>query len=272
MADRLPPDEWLGAAKSLHVGQKRRVRHTCGRTASMDVYNHADSWSAYCFRCKESGRVTKAHQSVRVAQEDTSRTSPVPATAIHISQASQYVQKRIWEFLISKGCPPGIIPENMLWYIPEVQRLLIRQGTTAFGRALNVEQLPKWLRYGDYSTQSQLFWTRYQGAEETAPVVLVEDCLSALKVAKAISIYAPESSIDVTGTSGTSLNPASLKTLMGRDVICMYDGDPAGEQGSRALRRRLAVFGGAYSDRRPAGCDPKDLSLENIYETLKEFL
>lgn len=269
MADRLPPDEWLGAAKSLHVGQKRRINHGCGRTAACDVYNNVDSWSAFCHRCHLSGWAPKQHQSISNVVIEPDRVQPVPATALHITQASRYEQLRTWDLLIQKGCPPGVIPEEHVWYSRENGRILLRQGNRALGRSLNPLQLPKWLTYGQWYSQPRLWWARFRDA---GPMVLVEDALSSYKVAKALEVYAPESSLSVAATLGTVLTPESLSVVMGRDVICMYDGDPAGEQGSRALRRRLAVFGGTYSDRRPVGCDPKDLSLESIYETLKEFL
>ncbi|ARW58991.1 DNA primase [Pectobacterium phage vB_PatP_CB5] len=257
----IPKEDWLHIAKRLAIGQKRRVTHGCGRTAALDVYNNDDSWSAYCFRCKESGRVLKEHQSIRVVKEDTSRIGPVPATAFHISQATQYEQRRIWELLVQKGCPPGIIPEEVLWFSRSSNRILLRQGLLAQGRALSPQQQPKWLMYGDWWNQPRIWWTRYRGA---GPMVLVEDVLSSYKVAKAIELYAPESSVSVAAVLGTVVTSASLRLVAGRDVLCMFDGDSAGAVGSRELQQRLAVFGGSFVDVRPEQGDPKDMSLEEI--------
>lgn len=260
----IPKEEWLDAAKRLAVGQKRRIRHGCGRTPALDIYNSGDCWSAYCFRCKERGWVPKEHQTLTIRQEDTSRVHPVPATALHISQASQYEQKQIWDLLIRKGCPPGIIPEEMLWYDKSTRRILIRQGRIALGRALSEQQSPKWMGYSDTGRIPPLFWTRYQAAEPTGPVILVEDSLSALKVAKAVQHYAPESSLSVAAVLGTVVVPASLRLILGRDVMCMFDGDAAGKAGSDELKKRLSVFGNAFYDMRPRTGDPKDMSLEEI--------
>lgn len=265
---RLPPDEWLHHAKRLAVGQKRRVNHTCGRTSSLDVYNNDDSWSCWCFRCHNGGRVLKEHQSIRVVQEDTSRMQPIPTTAFHISQATQYEQRRIWELLVRKGCPPGIIPEEMLWYDRSINRILVRQGSIALGRALNEQQLPKWMVYGDWVGRPKMFWTRFPDAGEMQPVVLVEDTFSALKVAKALALYAPESPMSVAAVLGTVITSASLRLVAGRDVLCMFDGDHAGAVGSRELQQRLAVFGGVFVDIRPKQGDPKDMQLLEIYNAI----
>lgn len=95
-------------------------------------------------------------------------------------------------------------------------------------------------------------------------MVLVEDALSAFKVAKAVEVYAPTSSFSVAATLGTVVTSASLKFVQGRDVLCMYDGDEAGRQGSLGLQRRLNVFGGTFRDVRPHAGDPKDMTLEEI--------
>lgn len=269
---QLPPDEWLHLAKRLAVGQKRRVNHTCGRTSSLDVYNNDDSWSCWCFRCHDGGRVLKEHQSIRVVQEDTSRMQPVPASALHISQVSRYEQSRIWKLLIQKGCPPGVIPENMIWYDKTSQRILLRMGKLALGRALNEQQLPKWLVYSDELRKPPIVWTRFRGVKGTEPVILVEDILSALKVAKALELYAPGSCVSVGSVLGTSVTLPILRLIAGHDVVCYFDGDVAGRAGCTALRRRVSVFGGAFYDAVPEQGDPKDESCEGIWRHLCRVL
>ncbi|AZF94935.1 DNA primase [Pectobacterium phage Phoria] len=258
---RLPPDEWLHLAKRLAVGQKRRVRHNEERDCAMDVFNKGDSYSAYCHRCHQSGWVPKEHQQLNAVRVDEDRVQAVPADCLHITQARQYEQRRIWELLVQKGCPPGIIPEEVLWFSRSSNRILLRQGLLAQGRALSPQQQPKWLMYGDWWNQPRIWWTRYRGA---GPMVLVEDVLSSYKVAKAIELYAPESSVSVAAVLGTVVTSASLRLVAGRDVLCMFDGDSAGAVGSRELQQRLAVFGGSFVDIRPEQGDPKDMSLEEI--------
>ena len=100
-------------------------------------------------------------------------------------------------------------------------------------------------------------------------MVLVEDALSSYKVAKAVQHYAPESSVSVAAVLGTVVTSASLKLIAGRDVLCMFDGDEAGRLGSVELKQRLAVFGGRFVDIRPERDDPKDMTLEAIWESLR---
>lgn len=276
----IPREEWLPAAQRLSIGRKLRIRHSCGQTASLDVYNNADAWSAYCFRCKEKGWVPKEHQSVRRAVVEPDRITPVPATVVQLSDATQYEQNRIWELLCRKGCPPGVIPEEMLWYERSVQRLMLRSGTLALGRALDQRRLPKWLCYGAWHGLPMV-WTTRHGAVGTQPVasahpssvVLTEDALSAHKVAKAIDTFAPESSLVVIATLGTIVTDRFLPYVVNRPtVVCMYDGDPAGQAGFIAMRKRLAVWGQPVLDRRPASGDPKNNDLAEIIKKLEGFL
>lgn len=256
MSNRLPPDEWLPQAKALHVGQKRRVRHGFEPTAAMDVYNNGDSWTAYCHRCHRSGWVPKEHQRLNQVRVDEDRVQPVPADVIHLSQASRYEQRRIWELLVLKGCPPGVIPEEVVWYSRTANRILLRQGLQALGRALSAAQSPKWLQFGQWYGVPKVWWTRYRDA---GPMVLVEDALSSYKVARAIEHYAPESNVSVLATLGTTVVPSLMPSLVGRDVLCMYDGDTAGANGSTGVKRRLAVFGGGFKDIRPVRGDRKSV-------------
>ncbi|BBD74650.1 topoisomerase-primase domain protein [Pectobacterium phage PPWS2] len=263
---RLPPNEWLHLAKRLAVGRKSRVRHNEERDTAMDVYNNGDSWTAYCHRCHMSGWVPKQHQELNTVRVDEARVQSVPADCFHISQATPYERKRIWELLVLKGCPPGIIPEEYIWFSRSANRILLRQGLRALGRALSAQQQPKWLMFGEWWNQPRIWMTRYRDA---GPMVLVEDALSSYKVAKAIEHYAPESSLSVAAVLGTVLTSASLPLVAGRDVLCMFDGDKPGALGSIELRKRLSVFGGRFQDIRPDVGDPKDMELEAVWQRLR---
>lgn len=261
-------DDWLREAQRLSVGQKKRVHHGFEASAAMDVYNNADSWSAYCHRCHESGRVQKVHQSVLKRVQEPDRVSPVPATVIRFNDATQYEQQRMWRLLCSKGCPPGVIPEELLWYERSVNRLLIRSEDTALGRALDSWRTPKWLPYGAWFGKPMVWQTR-AGAGVT---VLVEDALSGYKVAKAIDTYAPQSSVRVIATLGTRITEAFLPYIVQDTVLCMYDGDKAGLDGFSAMQKRLRVWGAPVVDLRPAVGDPKNNDLAVLAERLKRWL
>ncbi len=272
----LPREEWLRQAQQLSIGQKRRIRHTCGNTASLDVYNNDDSWSSWCFRCHDGGRVDKVHQSVLHRVQETNRIQPILATTMRFSEATQYEQRRMWTLLCDKGCPPGVIPEELLWYERSVNRLMIRQGDQALGRALDAWRIPKWLAFGAWQGKPMLWQTRtpVKATELAAGAkqawVTAEDALSAYKIAKSIEVYWPQCGVGVLATLGTAVTSASLPYMAGTDIACMYDGDPAGLSGFLAMRKRLNVFGGFTKDARPTKGDPKNMTLEHIAERLED--
>lgn len=273
----LARDEWLKQAQSIAVGRKLRVRHTCGRTPSMDVYNNEDSWSAWCFRCHAGGRVQKEHQTLRKPVQDADRIGPLPADVLHLQDAYSFEQSQIWRLLTQKGCPPGVIPEEAIWYSRSARRIMLRSGQHALGRAIDPNRMPKWLMYGDWHGAPKLWVTRVPArGTEPAPGArrtwaLTEDALSAYKVAKAISTFAPSSSVCVAATLGTALTDRTLPLFMNSDILCLYDGDDAGLEGFRGMRQRLAVFGSTVQDLRPATGDPKDQSLEAIYAAISDL-
>lgn len=261
-------DDWLREAQRLSVGQKKRVRHGFEASAAMDVYNNADSWSAYCHRCHESGRVMKVHQSVLRKVVEPNRIQPILATTMRFTEATQYEQNRIWTLLVQKGCPPGVIPEELLWYERSVNRLMIRQGNQALGRALDSWRIPKWLAFGEWQGKPMVWQTR-AGAGVT---VLVEDAISGYKVAKAIECFAPASSVRVIATLGTRITDAFLPYIVQDTVLCMYDGDKAGEDGFEAMRKRLRVWGAPVIDLRPPLGDPKNNDLAVLAERMQRWL
>ena len=261
-------DDWLREAQKLSVGQKKRVRHGFEPNAAMDVYNNADSWSAYCFRCHEAGRVMKVHQSVLRKVVEVDRVSAIPATLIKFNDATPFEQGRMWRLLCEKGCPPGVIPEELLWYERSVNRLMLLQGDQCLGRSLDKWRTPKWLPYGAWFGKPMVWQTR-TGAGVT---VLVEDALSGFKVARAIEHYAPASSVRVIATLGTRITDAFLPYIVQDTVLCMYDGDKAGADGYDAMRQRLRVWGKPVIDLRPPLGDPKNNDLAVLAERMQRWL
>ena len=218
----------------------------------------------------------KVHQSVLRKVVEPNRIQPILATTMRFTEATQYEQNRIWTLLVQKGCPPGVIPEELLWYERSVNRLMIRQGNQALGRALDSWRIPKWLAFGEWQGKPMLWQTRTP-VREMAPApgarqgwAIAEDALSAYKIAKAIEVYWPQCRVGVMATLGTSVTAAALPYMAGTDVACMYDGDLAGLNGFKAMRKRLNVFGGFTMDARPTKGDPKNMTLEHIAERLED--
>jgi len=265
----LPPEEWLSEAQRLPVGRRKRVRHNFESDCAMVVGHDSDEWWAYCHRCHESGKVQKTHQFVRSGPQEAARVAAVPADTIHISNAGRFEQQRIWNLLISKGISPGIIPEDQLWYSRSTTRIVLRYGSQGLGRALSPGQTPKWVQYGRWAQQG-MWIAQYAG--ETAPVLVVEDALSAYKVAYAMR----DCALTVATVLGTRMTPDMLVFLVNnqtKDLLCMFDGDRAGDRGMEAFRTRSRPFGIRLQNVPvPRGLDPKDLQVESIRELLRDYL
>lgn len=111
---------------------------------------------------------------------------------------------------------------------------------------------------------------RYLGRPESPDTgltfVVVEDYLSALKVAHAAPHALPVASL------GTRLSSSLVELILdsGGPVLIMYDGDQAGARGSSAGARRLRGLGVPVLEvRPPAGLDPKDLPIQGIRQLLE---
>lgn len=271
-------EDWLHLAQRVPVGGKARVRHGHERTTAMDVWNNEDSWSAYCHRCHESARVMKQHQRPRRAVVDADRVQAVPADALRLAEASAIQQREAWALLCEKGCPPGVIPEEVLWYSERARRLILKSGSVALGRALDANRLPKWLPFGEWRGLPMV-WTTRTGAVGMVPahgvtpaLVLAEDALSAYKIAKAIDTYRPASPVQVCATLGTRITDRFLPYCLNRTLVGMYDGDGAGLRGFQSMRQRLRVWGAPIIDRSPAKGDPKDMELADIFAKLEDIV
>ena len=255
-------DEWLVQAQQLCVGQKKRIHHGFERTAAMDIYNNADSWSCYCHRCKQGARVWKEHQHINVQRVDEARVQAVPADVIRLTNTDGYSQRQIRTFLVSKGIGPEVINEDILWYSKQANRLLLLWNGRALGRALSPNQQPKWLMFGEWASQPRAWMTQDSGTSGT--LVITEDALSAHKIAYAMSMHP----MGVLATLGTSVTQRTLMLILSlgiKRLLCAYDGDAAGDAGASAVRQRIRPFGIEY--RRvmiPQGLDPKDLTMNEI--------
>lgn len=264
----IPYNEWLDDAKKLAIGQKKRIRHCFETDAAMDVYNSVDKWSCYCHRCKEGGVMFKEHQTLqKIVQPD--RVSSLPADTIHINQASDYYVHVISKFLIGKGCPMGIIPNESIWLSVGQERIMLRQGDICIGRTWNSLRQPKWMLFGNWLDRPRIWWV---GTGNSDKVILTEDALSAYKVHKSITLYSSPANVSVAATLGTTISSRAISYIAGKTVLCMYDGDNAGRDGYRNMRRNLNVYGCSVIDCRPVANDPKDMSLAAIFESIEGYI
>lgn len=260
----LPNNEWLPQAQKLAVGQSMRVRHNNEATAAMSIANKGDRWVAYCQRCHAGGSVTKSH--VVLSQvADQARFMPWPEDAKALSSWDTWVQEPLYSFCLTKGIDLSVMcPDVPIWYSQKQRRLLFGTKKGWLGRATAGQQ-PKWTGYG-YPAPAY-------GAQATEPVrstvIVTEDLLSAMKVRWAIKGTYNATAQALLGTALRDTHAADLLAANVDTLVLFLDGDNAGRDGARLVRRRAAGLGlRVLTAECPEGFDPKDLPKQTIIDIL----
>ena len=257
---------WLRACKRLPVGGSARIR-CCGRDKAAVIYNKEASWEMYCNRCKQPQFERKQYvQQIKHVVERP--VQPAPADLICIRDASAEVQNMAYSLLASKGIMPEMV-EDMLWSNASKRLVFPISSALYLGRAMTPAQHPKWVQYNGKSSFGYI-------APKTQPVqgiVLTEDLLSAKKVAHASNRFG-SGTIVVVALLGTRLDKR-LKLLIAENnwpVLLMLDGDEAGWDGIKRIRRELKAFSGLrIGEHTVPGLDPKDMQVDSILEAVHGF-
>lgn len=256
--------EYLTLAKTVPVGQKRRYSHGCGATNSLDVWNNPDSWSAYCHRCKTSGRtfkefLTPVPKDVVVYRKYCNDSDLVELPALAQKEPLWY--RRAIVLLQSKGVSTELLRAvgARLKYNVKDHRLVLKFPRVDIGRDCTGTSSAKWLKYYREGSDSYVY---LQGENvQDLRVCITEDFFSAAK----ITYYTGLSSMCLLGTS---LDDTKIQKLIGRRVLICTDGDKAGYDCAKKLKQRLDLLGVNTKVRVPIGCDPKDLKPNELRELL----
>ncbi|UNA01095.1 putative DNA primase [Erwinia phage Micant] len=257
---------WLRACKRLPVGGSARIR-CCGRDKAAVIYNKEASWEMYCNRCKQPQFERK--QFVQQIKHVVERpVQPAPADLIRIGDASAEVQNAAYSLLATKGIMPDMV-EDVLWSNASRRLVFPISSSLYLGRAMTPAQHPKWVQYNGKSSFGYIAPLN----QPVQGIVLTEDLLSAKKVAHASNRFG-SGNIVVVALLGTRLDQ-KLKLLIAQNnwpVLLMLDGDAAGYDGIKRIRRELKAFSGLRVGEftRP-GDDPKDLEIATILEALNGF-
>lgn len=257
---------WLRACKRLPVGGSARIR-CCGRDKAAVIYNKEASWEMYCNRCKQPQFERK--QFVQQIKHVVERpVQPAPADLIRIGDASAEVQSAAYSLLAMKGIMPDMV-EDVLWSNASRRMVFPISSSLYLGRAMTPAQHPKWVQYNGKSS----FGYIAPLSQSVQGIALTEDLLSAKKVAHASNRFG-SGNIVVVALLGTRLDQ-KLKLLIAQNnwpVLLMLDGDAAGYDGIKRIRRELKAFSGLRVGEftRP-GDDPKDLEIATILEALNGF-
>lgn len=250
--------EWLDAAKNVPLGQKRRVYHGAEYTPALDVYNNADSWSCYCHRCKEGGKIYKQHLAREQDIAPTFRkylNRKALITLTELAQKHPDKYKRMVVLLQDKHVSTLIMRAYSPMYNTEDDRLVFRFDGVDIGRDCTGLSGTKWYKYYNDDSKSYVYLQGKNKFDGREPVVLCEDLFSCIK----ITYYTGCSTLCLLGTRFTDETLGFIRSRALYPIIAT-DGDGAGYDAKRLIHNRLSLFDIPFSELDvPSGLDPKDL-------------
>lgn len=270
--------EWLDQARKVPVGQKRRVFHGAEHTAAMDVYNNEDSWSCYCHRCHDSGKVYK--QVIQKVKEDTPiyrKFYNIKDTCSLQDLAKDHKDKytRLVRLLHEKGMSTALInPYNPRYNLKDERLCFVIDGV-AVGRDCSGNSTAKWLMYHNDDPKGFVYLQGQKTGKTCEPVIMVEDLFSAIKVKH----YTGFSTLWLQGTRISDecirlfIETKGEQSLYNQKhaVLCL-DSDSAGYAGANTIRSRFSLFGLPVSKVDiPVGLDPKDLNHKALIQHFKHL-
>lgn len=255
----LDPATWLEQAQQLAEGQRRRVNHDCGPGRTMIVDHKETGWSAYCWRCSDSGFVPHPQPSLgerierlkkQRAVDDTAQADPRPPMPANFNPAEWPLVARVWLYKAGLG-NDTITRLGFYWHQP-TQRVVMpvfAGGSMVYWQARGFD--PKLPKYINPPIDKPVF---KQGSGDV--LVLCEDMLSTVRVGEVTSAWC---------AMGTSLTDAVLADILavGKPVRVWLDPDGAGVRGRRKYVPMLRAFGIEASAIR-SDKDPKYYSKEEI--------
>ena len=262
--------EWLALAKNVPLGQKRRVTHGAEPSPAMDVYNNVDSWSCYCHRCHQGGKVSKGYvaQSVPEPQRLKYCNSKDLIELHKLSVEQPLVYKELVYLLHRKGMSTVLLEPYRPMYNTKDQRLVLRFKGVTVGRDLELTNAvrPKWYKY---AVDNPVKFLYLQGkSKQSKYIVLHEDLFSCIKTTH-------YTGLSTMWLMGTNFENEKLNFIMENKLypIITLDGDSAGQIGTRNINNSLALFDiDCTTVDVPLGLDPKDLKPSQLLELYKDFL
>jgi hypothetical protein len=238
MLDR---ESWLPQASSLQIGQKRYGTHECGAGRKLVLSRDTSGYSAWCFRCSDSGwapgpklslaeRVAEAR---RAADADTEARARVQLPAPHVHDLTAWpLDGRVWLHRAGLGGPE--IARLGAYYHPPTNRVvlpLLEGSDVVFWQARSIDgRLPKYLSPPvDRGTLLPRF-----GAGHS--IILTEDLLSAFKIGLVGEAWC---------LMGTYANPRLIAGLLQRQapVLIWLDPDAPGRKAAAKVFKQLSAYG-----------------------------
>lgn len=257
---------WLPQAEGLEVGRKRYAEHSCGGGRKLLISRDTNGYSAWCFRCSESGWAPAPKLSLA---ERIAATRKLAASDADVQRAGNAApEPRVYDvaewpteaalWLYKAGLGRNEIARLGAYYHPPTNRVVVpvlEAGKTTFWQARSVDgRLPKYL---SPPIDRATVLPRY-GSGDT--ITLTEDLLSAFKIGLVSEAWC---------LMGTAASDRVVAGLLGRNVPVRLwlDPDRAGVRGRKKLLLTLKARGLDVSLVRSAR-DPKLHSLPQIKDLL----
>jgi len=259
--------EWQEKAKLLQFGQKRKIPH-CTPDASAYISNSPRGVSIHCFRCGENdfkshGRLSASYfLAMRQADEEEAAQAYPDVEPLYGEGVP--VQAHLW-VLRAGLTPERATDEYGFGWSDRSKRVVVpilHNGTPTgmwTARATD-ERKPKYLMPKGTAGAS---WYDTHGLrrDRDACVVVVEDVLSAIRVA--------EAGHGALAVLGTSVGPTQANLIADYPVVGWFDGDKAGRDGFVKLRKALGPYG-VTPARVQSEQDPKLYSLQQINQYIED--
>lgn len=255
---------WLPQAQALQIGQNRYGEHECGGGRKLLLSRDTKGYSAWCFRCSDSGWAPAPKPSLAermalakaLAQADLAAGSAdLPEPCVH-DPREWPLPARLWLYKAGLGAPE--IARLGAYYHPDTDRVVVPvlEGCTpVFWQARSVTgRLPKYL---SPAVGRDKLLPRYGSGDY---ITLTEDLLSAFKIGLVAEAWC---------LMGTHANPRLIAEVLRRKapVRIWLDPDAPGKAAARKVFKQLTAYGIeariVRSDR-----DPK----LHTFDQIKEYL
>lgn len=223
---------WQEIAKSLPIGQKRKIP-CCGTDATSYVsQDHRGIRMGPCFRCGDKRYVPHGPRSVaevlaaRAAIDAVAELREIPKRCIMLSDTETPSEAILW--VLQAGLAPEMAETVYgMRYDPVTRRVCIPITGGFLSRAVFNER-PKYIKAG--ASKTEMHTLRGEG-----PAVLVEDILSAIAINRA-----GFTAISALGTAITATIAADLGKYP--VLISWTDADKAGDKAWAKLRKRMGLY------------------------------
>lgn len=264
---------WEQHTKLLpNVGQSGRFDHDCGDGRVLKVAHADHGYTAWCFRCGESGFIPHPAPSLseRLAALERARNAEVRASSsVALPDPAQYdftyaggvpLAARVW--LYKAGLSNDDITRLGAYWHEPTQRVILpvyRNGEVVYWQGRD----PTWKRgaprqkYINPPVDKSKLCAKYGSGPV---IVLTEDILSAFRTARVTEAWS---------LLGTALAPGVLADLLQQDrpVVTMFDPDAGGQKATSTIAKKLGVLGRPVHIASPHR-DPKYLTKQELLSCL----